>query len=130
MVAYYQQKKSLECCDQLKQYLESSSQVNSLLTGTLCIHQLTLAHTLLHSTDTEPLFTEASALSQQISRQSVSFQQLEVTLREAYGSNIEVMCEKATVKATLEKIAQSIEIIYLTMQKRSRHTNITKQASA
>ena len=128
MVAYYQQKKSLECCAQLKQYLESSSQVNSLLTGTLCIHQLTLAHTLLHSTDTEPLFTEASALSQQISRQSVSFQQLEVTLREAYGINIEVMCEKATVKATLEKIAQSIEIIYLTMQK--RHTNITKQASA
>ena len=127
-MAYYQQRKSLECCDQLKQYLESSSQVNSLLTGTLCIHQLTLAHTLLHSTDTEPLFTEASALSQQISRQSVSFQQLEVTLREAYGSNIEVMCEKATVKATLEKIAQSIEIIYLTMQK--RHTNITKQASA
>ena len=83
---------------------------------------------LYNHTDSENLYTEAKALSDQVSKNSSSLNLLKESLQQKCSpSGLEGECQRAAVETALQKICQSIELQYITMQK--RHANIQKKAS-
>ena len=78
--------------------------------------------------DLENLYSKAKCLADDVSAKSSSLSLLEESLQEACTSaELDRECERAAVEAVLHKISQSIELQYITMQK--RHANIQKKAS-
>ena len=78
--------------------------------------------------DSENLYTEVKALSDHVSEKSSSLGILKDSLQELCSSpTLEQECQKAAVELALQKISESIELQYITMQK--RHESIQKKAS-
>ena len=78
--------------------------------------------------DSENLYSKAKCLADDVSAKSSSLSLLEESLQETCTSaELDRECERAAVEAALRKISQSIELQYITMQK--RHANIQKKAS-